>query len=193
MKLRELRAEDEEMVRQWRNQPDVAEHMYNDEAITVEGHARWFQAALHDHRRRYWVFEHHGEGVGLGNFYDLDKKHRRANSAMYIARADLRGTGVGALAEYGLFVQAFDVLGLNKVMCEVLETNNRMINSNKAFGVVQEGILRQHVFKHGKPHNVVLMSVLHGEWLARREKLAERLARIEARLDRNAAACIATV
>lgn len=189
MKLREMRAADEEMVRNWRNQSDVAEYMYNDDPITVDGHARWFKSALHDPRRRYWVFEHQGEAVGLGNYYDIDWTHRRANSAMYIARADLRGTGVGALAEFGLLVEAFDGLRLNKVMCEVLEMNHRMINSNKAFGFTQEGVLRQHVFKQGKPHNAVIMSVLHQDWLARREKLAERLARIEARLERNAVAC----
>ncbi|MGE0607181.1 MAG: UDP-4-amino-4,6-dideoxy-N-acetyl-beta-L-altrosamine N-acetyltransferase [Pirellulales bacterium] len=189
MRLRELRHEDQDMLRAWRNQPDVAAYMYTDHQISEEEHARWFAAALADPRRRYWIFNHLGQDVGLGCFYDLDLKHRRTNSAFYLARTSARGRGAGAMAEYALMIEAFDRLQLNKVTCEVFEENRSVVKGHETFGFVQEGLLRQHVIKSGRPRNVVVMGVLRQDWLARRDEVSARITRIAERAERQETAC----
>ncbi len=189
MRLREIGPADEDLLRSWRNQPDVAAYMYTDHQISAEEHARWFSAALVDPRRRYWIFEHLGEDLGLGCFYDLDLKHRRTNSAFYLARTSARGRGAGAMAEYALMIEAFDHLQLNKVTCEVFEENRSVVKGHETFGFVQEGLLRQHVIKGGQPRNVVVMGVLRQDWLARRDEVTARITRIADRAARPLASC----
>ena len=44
--LRDVTDGDRDRLRDWRNQPDVAQWMYTDAVIGPEDHARWFAAAL---------------------------------------------------------------------------------------------------------------------------------------------------
>jgi UDP-4-amino-4,6-dideoxy-N-acetyl-beta-L-altrosamine N-acetyltransferase len=186
MILRDLTAGDREMVRRWRNQRDVSAYMYTDHTIGEEEHARWFDQTLQDPGRRYWIVRHADEDVGLGGFYHIDPLSRRASMALYLAKAGLRGKGVGTLAEHSLLARAFNQLDLNKVCGEVIEENQFVVKLHNSFGFVEEGRLRQHVFKNGRPLNVVLIGLLREDWLARSNELAQRQARIVARHKREA-------
>ena len=62
---------DRDRLREWRNLPEISRWMYSDHAISAEEHARWFEAALKDPRRCYWIIEVDGAPVGLANLYDI--------------------------------------------------------------------------------------------------------------------------
>jgi UDP-4-amino-4,6-dideoxy-N-acetyl-beta-L-altrosamine N-acetyltransferase len=187
METRAMAARDRDMVRAWRNQREVASRMYTDHYITADEHARWFEQVLRDPTRRYWIASHQGRDVGLGCLYNIDFSNQRASSAIYLGDMRLAGGGMGALMEYVLVDRCFQEPYLNKMCCEVLDDNQGVVKGHLTFGFVQEGYLRQHVVKGGKPQNVILMSVLRQDWLVRRQELAERMARIEQRIARQAA------
>ena len=50
--LRTLETADRGRLLVWRNQPEIARWMYSDHPIAPEEHARWFEGALADPRRR---------------------------------------------------------------------------------------------------------------------------------------------
>ena len=173
--LRDVQPEDKDKLREWRNLPEVCKYMYTDHHITVEEHEKWFQIALCDPTRRYWIITLDQEDVGLVNLCDIDSRNKRCYWAYYIANPQTRGKGVGSFVEYWVLSYVFDHLRLNKLCGEVLASNQGVLHIHQGFGFIQEGYLRQHVFKGGKPVDVVSISMLREEWDARKPEIEDRL------------------
>lgn len=162
--LRALRPDDQDRLLAWRNSPEVAAYMYSDHVISPEEHARWFAAIAGDERRDYRIIEADGAPVGLANFYDIDRAHGRASLALYLADPSARGRGVGGMVDYLMIERAFGELGLRKLWCEVLASNEAGWKLHLRHGFVQEALLRAHVVKGGAPQDVVGLGLLAEEW-----------------------------
>jgi len=173
--LRPVVAGDRDMLRAWRNQPDVARFMHTEHVIGPEEHARWFVRMLSDPTVRYSVIELDGAPVGLVCITDIDLLNERCSWAFYLAEANVRGRGVGTVVEFSTMQYAFEVLGVQKLCCEVLDFNQPVIDMHRSFGFVEEGRLRRHIRKPDRRCDVVLLSMLREEWEANRPRLEERL------------------
>jgi UDP-4-amino-4,6-dideoxy-N-acetyl-beta-L-altrosamine N-acetyltransferase len=173
--LRALSQEDRLQLLTWRNDPGVRRWMYTDHWISHEEHAAWFDLAVVDRSRRYWVIECDGAPVGLANIYGLDAKNGRASWAFYLGEAGMRGKGVGAVVEYRVIEHAFGPLGLNKLWCEVLAENLGVLRLHESFGFQREALFRDHLLKDGTWTDVVGLGLLRSEWEARRAASRARL------------------
>lgn len=165
--LRRLRLDDITRVREWRNLPDVARYMYTDHRISEAEHARWFGDALDRPDRRYWVIELDGNPVGLANLVEISDRHRRASWAFYLADPAVRGRGVGSFTERFMLRYVFEELGLHKLCCEVLGSNDAVVAMHQKFGFVIDGTLRQHIWKEDHFEDVVALSITADEYRAR--------------------------
>jgi UDP-4-amino-4,6-dideoxy-N-acetyl-beta-L-altrosamine N-acetyltransferase len=175
VRLRPLEAADRDRLLAWRNQPEVARWMYSDHVIAPQEHARWFEGALADPRRRYWVIEADGTPVGLANLYDIASEHRRCSWAYYLADPSTRGQGIGAFVEFWVLDHVFGEMALNKLWCEVLIGNEPVWRLHEGFGFTREALFRQHVVKDGAPTDVVGLGMTAEDWAARRDASRERL------------------
>ncbi|HYD44872.1 MAG TPA: UDP-4-amino-4,6-dideoxy-N-acetyl-beta-L-altrosamine N-acetyltransferase [Phenylobacterium sp.] len=175
VELRDLRDNDRERILNWRNSPDVRAFMYTDHLISPEEHARWFEGAGRDPRRRYWIIEANGSPVGLANLADIDLGAGRCAWAYYLADPSVRGMGLGSYVEYWMLQEVFERQGLRKLWCEVLVTNEPVWRLHQTFGFVEEARFRQHVIKEGAPVDVLGLGILAEEWRARRPAMTERL------------------
>jgi UDP-4-amino-4,6-dideoxy-N-acetyl-beta-L-altrosamine N-acetyltransferase len=173
--LRPLAAADSAQVLAWRNSPQVAAFMYTDQEISPEAHAAWLAAALGADDRRYWIVELDGRGVGLANLVRIDPVNRRCDWAYYLADPATRGRGVGAGVEYSVIEHVFGTLGLNKLWCEVLIGNAAVWKLHESFGFRREALLRDHIWKGGRFHDVVGLGLTAADWAGAREACAERL------------------
>lgn len=173
--LRDVRPEDKQMLLEWRNLPEVAKYMYTDHIITQEEHDRWFETALRDPSRRYWIIVCDGKDVGVAYLHDIDLRNKRCYWGFYIADLTARGKGVGSFVEYSILHYVFDYLKLNKLCGEVLSFNEAVLNMHKNFGFRQEGLLREHVIKDGQPIDVVSVGVLRSEWEFLKPEIENRL------------------
>ena len=173
--LRPLRADDKDRILAWRNSPDVRAFMYTDHVISPDEHARWFAGIGDDPRRRYWIIEANSAPVGLANLYDIDQRHSRCAWAYYLADPSVRGMGLGSYVEYWMLQQVFETLGLGKLWCEVLASNEPVWRLHETFGFKQEARFRDHVIKDGAPQDVLGLGILAAEWRERRPAMAERL------------------
>ena len=185
VRLRALRDDDSERLHGWRNSPEVAAYMYTDHAIGADEHARWFAGIAGDPRRAYWIIEVDGAPVGLANLYDIDRLHGRAAWAYYLADPAVRGRGVGGYVEYWMIEHAFGPrspegrgLGLRKLWCEVLASNEAVWRLHQKFGFREEARLRAHVVKAGQAQDVLGLGLLAREWAEVRPEMAERLERM---------------
>jgi UDP-4-amino-4,6-dideoxy-N-acetyl-beta-L-altrosamine N-acetyltransferase len=176
--LRPVREDDSDRLHGWRNSPEVAAYMYTDHVISPEEHARWFAGVAGDPRRAYWIIEADGAPAGLANVYDIDRAHGRAAWAYYLADPAVRGKGVGGYVEFWMIEQAFGPLGLRKLWCEVLASNEAVWRLHQKFGFKEEARLRAHVVKAGQPQDVLGLGLLADEWAQARPAMAERLQRM---------------
>lgn len=166
--LRPLAIRDAERVLTWRNQPEVAAFMYTDHQITEQEHARWLASALTDQTKIYWIIELDDTPVGLANLYDISELHGRCYWAFYLADERVRGKGVGSTTERFVLHYVFETLGLEKLCCEVLATNEAVVRMHQRYGFQVDGKLRSHVVKSGDRIDVITMSLLRDEWAASR-------------------------
>ncbi|MFQ5533277.1 MAG: UDP-4-amino-4,6-dideoxy-N-acetyl-beta-L-altrosamine N-acetyltransferase [Sphingomonadales bacterium] len=175
IELRDVTSGDRDMVRSWRNQPSVGRYMYSDHFISPGEHEGWFENAMADPARKYWIIVCDDEDVGLANVYGINEDHRRCYWAFYIAKSDLRGKGVGSFVEFFILRYVFEELGLNRLCCEVLANNPAVVEMHKRFGFHQEGIFRQHICKGEEWLDVVTLSMLASEWQSVKPGIEERL------------------
>jgi len=176
--LRPLEPADKDRLYDWRNAPEVAAFMYTDHQISPDEHARWFAGLQGDPRRDYRIIEVDGVPCGPANFYDIDRVQGRASWAYYLADPSVRGKGVGGYVEFAMIERAFGELGLRKLWCEVLISNEAVWKLHQKFGFRQEALLRAHVVKAGVPIDVMGLGLLAQDWAAARPAMVQRLQRL---------------
>lgn len=164
IKLREVEPGDKEQMRRWRNQPHVSEYLYTDHEISAEEHEDWFNRIMKDLKVKYWIMMADDEDVGVVNLYDIDELHRRCYWALYIAKVDQRGKGVGSRTGHIVLSYVFDVIKMEKLCCEVLSFNKKALNLYEKLGFKQEGYFKKHVIKGQKREDIYYLTILREEW-----------------------------
>lgn len=159
-----IREENLEMIRNWRNSPEVSNYMYTDDFITVDQQKKWFRQIKDDPTKKYWIIKVDDKYVGVVNLYDIDKRNKRCYWAYYLAESSIRGKGLGRLIELNIIKYIFEDLGLNKLCCEVLSFNEIVVKIHKKYGSKIEGHFREHIFKDGEFHDIFCMGILKEEW-----------------------------
>jgi len=159
-----IKEEHLEIIRKWRTDPDVSRFMYTDPSISPGEQKRWYEKIQKDASKRYWIIKSDDEYVGLVNFYDIDERNKRCSWAYYLGEAKHRGKGFGREIELNILSHAFDERGYNKLCCEVFAENEIVVKIHQKYGSKIEGVLRKHICKNCKFHDVVVMGILKDEW-----------------------------
>lgn len=162
--LKLLTLDDIELVRNWRNSPDVAPYMYNEMHITAEQQVKWFDKISNDNTSRYWIIEYEGKKLGLASLTGIDKTLSSCYWAFYLGDLSVRGGGIGAKIEYNVLEYVFNELKLNKLRCEVFVTNDKVIKMHEKFGFRREAFYREHCVKNNQKLDVVGLAILQSEW-----------------------------
>lgn len=157
---------DLDLIRGWRNHPEVRRWMYTTHEIGEEEHRRWFESGTADPFRHLLVHELGGEPMGFVNLAQL-RGTDVAEWGFYLSPGAPAGAG-RALGEAAL-EYAFIVLGLHKVSGHALAENERSIRFHTRLGFRDEGVRRDHhLADDGTRHSVACFGLLAEEWLAER-------------------------
>jgi UDP-4-amino-4,6-dideoxy-N-acetyl-beta-L-altrosamine N-acetyltransferase len=140
-----------------------------------EEHAAWFAAMLEDPSMKYWIIEVDDVPQGVVHLTSISPTHRRCEWGLYLGEQDARGTGAAEGASFLSLDVAFGELGMERVTCEVLATNDRALRLYERIGFRCEGCLRSYVSKSSVRHDVVVMSILRSEWANLRLAILTRL------------------
>lgn len=159
-----------EMIRNWRNTPEVSEYMYTNNHISKDQQIQWFSRVNRDPTKKYWIIKFGDKFVGMLNLYNIDMRNKRCHWAYYLADPSVRGKGLGRLIELNILSYVFEKLNLNKLCCEVLSFNDIVIKIHQKYGSNIEGTFRQHILKDGKFHDIVCMGILKDVWKEIKEK-----------------------
>jgi UDP-4-amino-4,6-dideoxy-N-acetyl-beta-L-altrosamine N-acetyltransferase len=164
LRLRAIRSEDLATILQWRTSPAVADYMYTDFDADMEQQAAWFERIRGDASRMDWIVQVDALDVGLLSIVEIDPVHQRAEWAYYLGSDAVRGKGIGRAIELNVLRYVFEELCLNKLCCEVMASNTRVVQLHERFGSKVEGQRRSHIRKRGAFIDIIEMAILRSDW-----------------------------
>jgi UDP-4-amino-4,6-dideoxy-N-acetyl-beta-L-altrosamine N-acetyltransferase len=160
--------EQQKEIRNIRNQISVRASMYSDHLISSEEHINWIKSVTTNEKNIVFVVLGYAEKVlGVVSLQNYEVKQKRSSWAFYLDE-DVRG-GLGAFIEFNFLDFSFIELGLEKLNCEVIESNEPVIKLHKKFYFLEEGLRRSEVIKNHNRVGVILLGLLKEEWLSNRE------------------------
>jgi [ribosomal protein S5]-alanine N-acetyltransferase len=110
------------------------------------------------------------ELIGSCGVYAVNWKNSTCQVGIAIGEK-WHGKGFGTDAMQTLISFIFNYIHINKIKLQVFSFNQSAIRSYEKCGFVQEGILRNELFRFGAFHDVHLFGLLREDWTAAREKV----------------------
>jgi UDP-4-amino-4,6-dideoxy-N-acetyl-beta-L-altrosamine N-acetyltransferase len=153
-----------------RNLESVRRSMYTDHMIGLDEHLAWIDRLESDTKQIVFVVFLNDKVSGVVSINALDRLHKKSDWAFYLD--DKARGGLGAALEYGLINYAFDTLGLEKLNCEVIETNPSVVKMHLKFGFLEEGFRCSNIIKNDSRIGVHFLGLTKEDWLVKRADLA---------------------
>lgn len=164
IRLIKITNNDLELIAKWRMLPEVTAYMYTDPVLTLDGQMKWFDYINNRKDCKYWIIEFNEKKIGVINLCNIDYYNKRCSWAYYIGDMCFRAKGIGKTLECNIYDYVFNTLNLNKLCCEVFSSNEKVIKLHEIFGSDIEGKLKEHIFKNGAFHDIVIMGISKNKW-----------------------------
>ena len=74
-------------------------------------------------------------------------------------------------------------MGLEKLNCEVIETNKAVVSLHKKFGFIEEGFRRENIIKNGMRIGVSLLGLTKSKWMESRASVASKYHKVLGKFD----------
>lgn len=132
LELISITQSDLEIVRNWRNQPDVSEFMFFQEAISPEMQLKWFNS-LGD-SSLYFLIHKEGEKIGVVNVKDINWRTRVGEAGIYIGDSTYRNSAVPMQAVFAMMDAFFFEFNFTKLKATVKQGNEDGIDFNLQLG-----------------------------------------------------------
>ena len=158
-----LNEREKEMVLEWRNSEKVRKWMFTDHIISLGEHLKFIYLLKDDARNFYFLIKCGSEYLGVISLTRVNIKNRNAYFGIY-ANPEKKMSGLGSMLGETLLKLAFDVAKLHTLKLEVFEDNERAIALYRKLGFVEEGRLREFVFRDGKWKDVIVMGITEDEY-----------------------------
>ena len=173
--LREINqctSEQKVAVRDIRNQDSVRRSMYTDHEIGLDEHLKWVDRLKDDKKQIVFVVLVEEFVSGVVSVNAIDRSHKKSDWAFYLSEK-VRG-GLGAALEFSLLDFVFNTLLLEKLNCEVIETNEAVVKMHKKFCFVEEGFRRENIEKEEGRIGVFFLGITKSDWLEGKSSVREK-------------------
>lgn len=166
--LRELSRSDLVEITKWRNEPDLINQLgatfrFIDQEVDVN----WFNQylATRSNNIRLAICDKETKKI-IGAVYllGIDWINKSGELAIWIGNKAEQGKRIGEFATRGILHHAFADLNLHRIHLTVLTKNERAMRLYKKVGFIEEGCLRQAVFKNGEYTDLIQMAILSNEY-----------------------------
>lgn len=174
VRLRPVTSSDLPLFVGWFEDAEVRRHLLLDREMSIEEEQAWFAAVGSGKSPSDQVFtidERQGEiwrPIGACALHKIDLRHGRAEAGINLGERSRWGQGLGTEAMELLVAWGFGERRLNRIELEVFAGHEPARRCYQKVGFVDEGLLRQRVFRHGQYLDVHLMALLADDWRARR-------------------------
>jgi len=153
-------------IMHWRNDPEIKKNVFSHTFINSLQQERWFENYCQNNTEERFmiVLKDQDEAIGVNGLSDIDYKNQSAILNTMIGERKYWNQGYAKEATVLIINYAFSELNLNRIVSYSYESNKAIQKKNSNLGFQVEGLLRQMVFSEGEFQNVVIMSLLRGDW-----------------------------
>ncbi len=157
-----------------RNSDAVRLAMYSDHEISTNEHLIYIEDLRSSEKAKvFLVLDEEGTAVGAASLSSIDAANKRCDWAFYLS-PEARG-GLGSAIEITMIDHVFQTLAFEKLNCEVLETNPRVVEMHERFGFQKEGFRPNNIAKGAQRIGVHYMGLSASDWRANR---SDRIAKL---------------
>jgi len=161
--FRKLEEKDIEWARVLHNDPEVLKMLTDPREVSKEQQKSWFEGLQKSKSSERWVAEHKGAPIGVIRIDHIDRNNNSVCIGLDIHK-DFRGKGHAKPVYSMIFRHWFDKEKMNRLWLLVAKYNEVALNLYKKLGFKEEGVQRQGLFRDGKYHDYVMMSLLKKEY-----------------------------
>jgi UDP-4-amino-4,6-dideoxy-N-acetyl-beta-L-altrosamine N-acetyltransferase len=171
IELRQLASSEIELVRQWRNHPEVAQYMISQQQITQEQQQQWFEKLQHSDDQQVFVAYYKDNPIGVANCKALNGEPLTTASqiepGVYMAPdSRYRGTIMAFAPAVALNEALFEYTACNQLIAHVIHSNRGAIRFNQTMGYEQIPTEQK---------DLVRMQLTEDNFLKAKEKIARLL------------------
>ncbi|MFK7784704.1 MAG: GNAT family N-acetyltransferase [Crocinitomicaceae bacterium] len=123
---------DLEMVRTWRNQPEVSDYMFIQEEITKEGQKEWFDSL--NESDVYLMIVSDGKKIGVINVKNIDWWNRKGEAGVFIGDQNYRNSPLAMQAIFTMMDAFFYEFRFKALKATVRSDNENAIDFNQQLG-----------------------------------------------------------
>jgi len=135
LRLERLREKDIELVRQKRNDREIARRMFYQKPISVEEQKQWFHT-INTITDYYFLMHYKNEKVGLIHGNILSFENRIARGGLFIWDKKYQHSHLPVIASVCLTDITFLIMGMQKTLAEVRSDNKNALRYNLKLGYV---------------------------------------------------------
>lgn len=168
--LRALEPDDYKYTHQWRTDDVTWSAVAGTKRfVSLDTERRWLISALESHEKgvvlRFVVCVGDSDvPVGLVSATSINHINKSCELGSLLS-SEFRGRGIIQLAWIKVYDYLFSELGINRVECFILSDNLASRRSHEKFGLVEEGVHRQAIYKDGAYKDIVAYSILKSEFI----------------------------
>ncbi len=163
--LRALEDKDIEILRGWRNHPDLMKFHCSDLPVSEAGQRGWYQNYSGESGTIIFIIETEEQSpAGYTLIKHLDHKNRQAEIGLYLDPTQ-QGKGYGKDAFLTLMGYCFHELNLHRIYLEVFAFNEKASKMYEKIGFKEEGRKREAFFTQNQYHDIIVMSLLETEFV----------------------------
>lgn len=169
--LRPVRVDDAEFIVKLRNQPHVIGRV-NDSLIDVEKQREWIREYLKRDNEYYWIMETHDHRpFGTTSLYHYCAENRQIETGRWVKMADAPQDGNQFASRIQMNDFVFDVLGMKRLVFDVVSTNKPVLKYHRLCGAIETGVAKDYFVIQGRPVDMVWFEETPESWKAVRSKL----------------------
>jgi len=156
----------QEAILMIRNQDDIRSMMYTEHVINITEHLAWIEGlrakSLKDKPTQIaFIILVNNKVAGLISLNAIDYLHKKADLGFYL---DKQFRIVSASVEFAIIDFSFNILGLEKLNCEVLEHNNNALKVHRNLGFLDEGFRPDNIKKQLGRVGVHYLGICQKRW-----------------------------
>jgi RimJ/RimL family protein N-acetyltransferase len=167
--LREITREDIPLINKWHNDKELIDNLSSVfRYVNIETDEEWFdnyQKKRNFENRLAICMKEKNKLVGVVYIKEIDWINRNAlYGGIILGDKGYHFKGIGTEVTREIIKHVFENLNLSRFYGYWLEYNKESLAMGKKCGFIEEGNLRNAIYKNGKYHNLIIMSILREEY-----------------------------
>ncbi len=166
--LRAIERDDLPRYVAWLNDLEVTDHLKAYLPFNLDDETNWYESQRHDRSAQNFAIVITGENLHIGSIGLMKINQREQNAELGIVIGDKNcwGQGYGREAIQLLLPFGFNTLNLHRIYLRVDASHPAAIRCYTRCGFVEEGRLRDEIFRYGQFEDQLIMSILRPEYVA---------------------------